>query len=140
MRKRSGRGWRARRPIPDAHRTLNCHRRARPGDRVSGGMAAPRESGWPEQVPPSRRIDRAQLIQQENFMDIDTGLETKAGIPHDAVVTHAEMVRAFEAFKETNDERLSRRDSDVVLEEKLARINSAIDGQARRLDDLSLKS
>ena len=37
-------------------------------------------------------------------MDIDTatGLETKAGIPHDAVVTHGEMMRAFEAFKETN--------------------------------------
>ena len=36
-------------------------------------------------------------------MDIDTdnNLETKAGIPLDAVVTHAEMMRAFEAFKET---------------------------------------
>lgn len=39
-------------------------------------------------------------------MDIDTGtgLETKAGIPHDAVVTHGDMMRAFEAFKETNDD------------------------------------
>jgi HK97 family phage major capsid protein len=75
-------------------------------------------------------------------MDIDThnDLETKAGIPHDAVVTHGEMMRAFEAFKETNDERLARRDSDVVLEEKLARINSTIDAQARRLDNIALKS
>jgi len=73
-------------------------------------------------------------------MDIDTQLETKAGIPHDAVVTHAEMMRAFEAFKETNDERLARRDHDVLLEEKLARINAAIDGQARRLDDITLKA
>ena len=34
-------------------------------------------------------------------MDIDTHneLETKAGIPLDAVVTHGEMMRAFEAFK-----------------------------------------
>ncbi len=34
-------------------------------------------------------------------MDIDTHneLETKAGIPADAVVTHAEMMRAFETFK-----------------------------------------
>lgn len=42
-------------------------------------------------------------------MDIDTSneLETKAGIPLDAVVTHAEMMRAFEAFKETNDLRLA---------------------------------
>ena len=75
-------------------------------------------------------------------MDIDTSteLETKAGIPHDAVVTHGEMMRAFEAFKETNDERLARRDADVVLEEKLARINATIDAQGRRLDEIALKA
>ena len=78
-------------------------------------------------------------------MDIDTSIpfETKAGIPHDAVVTHAEMMRAFEAFKDANDERLTladKRAGDVVLEEKLARINSTIDAQTRRLDDITLKS
>jgi HK97 family phage major capsid protein len=73
-------------------------------------------------------------------MDIDTGLETKAGIPHDAVVTHADLMRAFEAFKETNDERLARREGDVVLEEKLARINATLDAQTRRLDDITLKN
>ena len=75
-------------------------------------------------------------------MDIDTGseLETKAGIPHEAVVTHGEMMRAFEAFKDANDERLARRDADVVLEEKLARINGALDTQTRRLDEIALKS
>jgi HK97 family phage major capsid protein len=75
-------------------------------------------------------------------MDIDThdDLETKAGIPHDAVVTHGEMMRAFEAFKEANDERLEKRASDVVLEDKLARINQTIDAQARKLDDIALKS
>jgi hypothetical protein len=31
------------------------------------------------------------------------------------------MMRAFEAFKEANDERLTRRDNDIVLEEKLVR-------------------
>jgi hypothetical protein len=31
-------------------------------------------------------------------------LETKAGIPLDAVVTHGEMMRAFEVFKDANDE------------------------------------
>ena len=77
-------------------------------------------------------------------MDIDThtDLETKAGIPLDAVVTHAEMMRAFEAFKETNDERLAlseKRAGDVVLEEKLARIDRTIDAQARRLDEIALK-
>lgn len=74
-------------------------------------------------------------------MDIDTGsnLETKAGVPHDAVVTHAEMMRAFEAFKEANDERLADTRGDVVLEEKLARIDRAIDAQARKLDEIALK-
>ena len=74
-------------------------------------------------------------------MDIDThdGLETKAGIPHDAVVTHGDMMRAFEAFKDANDERLDKKDADVVLEEKLARIDAAIDAQARRLDEITLK-
>jgi len=75
-------------------------------------------------------------------MDIDThdDLETKAGIPPEAVVTHGEMMRAFEAFKEANDERLDKRDADVVLEEKLSRINATIDAQGRRLDEITLKS
>jgi HK97 family phage major capsid protein len=74
-------------------------------------------------------------------MDIDTHIdfETKAGLPHDAVVTHGEMMRAFEAFKEANDERLEKRSSDVVLEEKLARINGTIDTHTRRLDEIALK-
>jgi len=74
-------------------------------------------------------------------MDIDTGngLEIKAGVPHDAVVTHAEMMRAFEAFKEANDERLADKRGDVVLEEKLARIDRAIDAQQRKLDEIALK-
>jgi HK97 family phage major capsid protein len=78
-------------------------------------------------------------------MDNEThnALETKSGIPLDAVVTHAEMMRAFEAFKETNDERLAlteKRAGDVVLDEKLARIDAAMDVQARRLDEITLKS
>ena len=78
-------------------------------------------------------------------MDIDTHneLETKAGIPLDAVVTHSEMMRAFEAFKEANDERVAlgdKRSGDVVLEEKLARLNSTLDAQARRLDEITLKN
>jgi HK97 family phage major capsid protein len=75
-------------------------------------------------------------------MDIDphNELQTKAGIPLDAVVTHSEVMRAFEAFKDANDERLTKRDQDVVLEEKLARIDRSIDAQTRRLDEITLKS
>ena len=82
-------------------------------------------------------------------MDIDThndfraeDLETNAGIPLDAVVTHGELMRAFEAFKQANDQRLAlsdKRAGDVVVEEKLARINSTIDSHARRLDEITLK-
>ena len=72
-----------------------------------------------------------------------TTLETKSGIPLDAVVTHAEMMRAFEAFKEANDERLAleqKRAGDGLIDDKLSRINAAIDAQARRLDDITLKA
>jgi len=75
--------------------------------------------------------------------DTHDHLETKAGLPHDAIVTHAEMMRAFEAFRETNDERLAqieRKRSDVLLDEKVARIDSVIDAHQRRLDELTLKS
>jgi HK97 family phage major capsid protein len=74
-------------------------------------------------------------------MDIDTAteLETKAGVPLDAVVTHGDLMRAFEAFKEANDERLTVKRGDALIEEKLARIDRAIDSHARRLDDVALK-
>ena len=78
-------------------------------------------------------------------MDIATHneLETKSGIPLDAMVTHAEMMRAFDAFKETNDQRLAlegKRAGDVVVDEKLARINAAMDAQSKRLDEITLKA
>jgi len=81
-------------------------------------------------------------------MDIDidtgleTGLETKAGLPHDAVVTHSDLMRAFEEFKQANDQKLAgmeRRGADVLLDEKLARIDRTIEAQARRLDEITLK-
>ena len=56
-------------------------------------------------------------------MDIDTHdeLETKAGIPSDAVVTHAELMRAFEEFKQTNDQRLAeKRDIPLMSVEREA--------------------
>jgi HK97 family phage major capsid protein len=78
-------------------------------------------------------------------MDIDTqtDLETKAGLPQEAVVTHAEMMRAFEEFKEANDQRIAdieRRGADVLTDEKLARIDKTIDAQGRRLDEIALKN
>lgn len=63
-------------------------------------------------------------------MTIETELETKSGIPGDSLVTHGDMMRAFEAFKDANDERIAeidKRGGDPLLEEKVARIDRAID-------------
>lgn len=68
-------------------------------------------------------------------MTIETEFETKSGIPGDSLVTHnyvthGDMMRAFEAFKDANDERIAeidKRGGDPLLEEKVARIDRAID-------------
>jgi hypothetical protein len=46
------------------------------------------------------------------------------------------MLRAFEAFKETNDDgfRSNRAQRRRLIDDRLARINATIDAQARRLD------
>ena len=78
-------------------------------------------------------------------MDIDKSdrLEIKAGLPAEAMATHDEMLRAFEAFRNANDEHLAeaeRKREDVLLEEKVERINAALDAQQRKLDDIVLKT
>jgi HK97 family phage major capsid protein len=71
-------------------------------------------------------------------------LEDKAAGPNDPAVgsAMAELARAFEAFKETNDARLAaiegRASGDVLTEEKLARIDAALDTARTRLDRLTL--
>jgi HK97 family phage major capsid protein len=69
--------------------------------------------------------------------------ETKAGIAAgDAHDVYDAMMRTFEEFKSENDERLKaieQRRGDVVAEEKLARIDAAINVHQQRLDEISLK-
>ncbi len=54
-----------------------------------------------------------------------------------------ELMSAFESFKETNDRRLNelstKMNADVLTDEKLERINKAMDEQKRVLDHLALK-
>jgi len=67
-------------------------------------------------------------------------LETKAASP-EIKDAFDEFLSAFEAFKSANDERLTqleRRSADVVSEEKVERINRALDEQKRALDELTL--
>ncbi len=68
-------------------------------------------------------------------------VETKS-MSDDVASAFEDFARAFEAFKEANDTRLSeletRLSGDVVTEEKLTRIDAALDDAKRRLDRLAL--
>ena len=67
--------------------------------------------------------------------DAANGLEIKEAFD--------DFLRAFEAFKESNDERLTqieRKSTDVVTDEKVDRLNRALDEQKRALDELTLAS
>lgn len=70
-------------------------------------------------------------------------LETKGATPN-VGEAFEDFMRAFEAFKETNDERLyalERRGlADPLIEEKLTRIDRALDDNRRTVDELALKS
>lgn len=69
-------------------------------------------------------------------------LETKAGGGVGAAFE--EFMRAFEAYKDTNDERLGelerRQAADPLIDERLARIDRAIDETKRTADRLALKA
>jgi HK97 family phage major capsid protein len=95
--------------------------------RDAGGWNAPRRS----------LHVRVHILQtthtKENLMDLDIlthAPEQKAGVPAEPL--HAEdVMRIFEAYKQTNDERvaeIARRRADPLLEEKVARIDAALDG------------
>jgi HK97 family phage major capsid protein len=75
---------------------------------------------------------------------MDMGLETKVAVPDSEIAgAMGDMMRAFEAFREANDERLGeiekRMSADVVTLEKVERIGEALDRQKARLDELALK-
>ncbi len=76
-------------------------------------------------------------------MTDQNGLEAKA---ERSALAHEfeDFMRAFEAFKETNDERLAeieqRAAADPVTTEKLARIDRALDETKRTIDQVALKA
>lgn len=69
--------------------------------------------------------------------------ETKAARA-DVAAAFDDFARAFEAFKETNDARLAeietRLSPDVLVEEKLARLDGVLDEAKRRFDRLALEA
>jgi HK97 family phage major capsid protein len=62
----------------------------------------------------------------------------------DVVEAYDAFARAFDAYREANDERLAQIESqigaDPLTEEKLARIDAALDHQKQALDELTLKA
>lgn len=70
----------------------------------------------------------------------DSAPEHKSGIV--ARGDYDDFRATFEEFKSANDERLARLEKkrgDVLLEEKVDRINAALDAQHKRMDELALK-
>lgn len=72
------------------------------------------------------------------------GLEVKSASHADLGDAFEDFMRAFEAFKETNDRRLGEIErcmsADVVTVDKLARIDRTLDEQKRVVDELAHKS
>ena len=74
-------------------------------------------------------------------------LETKVSITpagDDAQAMFAELMRAFDEFRATNDARLveleRRGSADALTEEKLKRIDEALDAQQRKLEEIARKA
>jgi HK97 family phage major capsid protein len=74
----------------------------------------------------------------------NTPLETKSAAGGDLAAAFEGFMRAFEDFKDANDERLGqlerRLSADVVTSDKVDRINRALDEHKRMVDELVLKS
>jgi HK97 family phage major capsid protein len=75
-------------------------------------------------------------------MDMDLNnqpIETKAVTDIEARTSHDDLMHMFEDYKAVNDERLAShaRSTDALIEEKLARLDDAMN---RKLDALALKS
>lgn len=72
--------------------------------------------------------------------------ETKAGPVNEAEITAAmdDFMQAFTEFRATNDERLHeierKMSADILTEEKLTRLNDAVEQNQKRMDQLSLKA
>src|SRR6185312_9790238 len=92
----------------------------------------------PEAQPPPALLEGEILNQERDHMEYETKDATN---DRELKSAFADFLAAFEQFKDANDERLAqieKRHADVVSEEKVDRINKALDEQKRALDDLTL--
>ncbi len=88
-------------------------------------------NGFPTQTLPAQTLPAAPRA--------DAGT-----VAFDMAEAFEDFMKAFDAFKQTNDRRLaeleSSRPGDALTEEKLTRINAALDSQKRVLDGFLVKS
>lgn len=82
------------------------------------------------------------MTRQEKFPPLE--LKAASGSSDDVAIAFDDFMRAFEAFREANDERLAQIESavgaDVVTTEKMARIDRALDEHKSLIDQLVLKN
>ncbi len=120
-----------------------------PGARVGDLPRPPVPHGRAADLPLVRAIRRAaDLISapstaRKTMTQTVSAPETKsAAAPGEVAVAFEDFTRTFDAFRATNDERLAeietRLSADVLTEEKLARIDVALDEAKRRLDRVQL--
>ena len=68
-------------------------------------------------------------------------LETKMG-PSDLKTAQADFASTFAAFKNANDQRLAeiekKASADILLDDKVARLNAALDSQSKQIENLSV--
>lgn len=93
-------------------------------------------SHWMDDVP---RVGAS--LQQETRAPETKNADYKAGA-HEVREAMDEFLSSFEDFKSANDERLGELErkltADVLTDEKVERINRALDTQKKKMDDLTL--
>lgn len=95
----------------------------------------------------ANRKRAAEDKQLEKKVRLPQNLETKTvetkSTGNEVANAFEDFMRAFESYKETNDERLAqveqRIGTDVVTTEKMDRISRSMDDQKRKLDQLMVK-
>ena len=85
-------------------------------------------------------------VETKNILPANSAGETKAAPSSASEMKSAmrEFLGAFEAFKEANDERLgaleAKKSEDVILTDKIERLNAALDEQKAAIDRVALAS
>jgi len=80
-------------------------------------------------------------VSHDTKLENTSVLETKMG-PSDLKTAQADFASTFAAFKDANDQRLAeiekKASADILLDDKVARLNAALDSQSKQIENLSV--